>query len=52
MVIDSGSLVEYDEPDILLSDENSLFYSMAKSAGVIDHSKKQDIKITQSSILF
>ena len=46
MVIDSGSVVEYNTPYALLSDPNTLFYSMAKSAGIIEHEKKHNTKNT------
>ncbi len=35
MVLDKGHIVEYDEPATLLQDESSLFYSLAKDAGIM-----------------
>nr|APD26520.1 ATP-binding cassette transporter subfamily C member 1 X4 protein [Brachionus koreanus] len=35
MVLDSGKLVEFDSPSKLLSNSSSLFYSMAKEAGLV-----------------
>lgn len=35
MVLDKGQLVEYAPPDQLLQDKNSIFYSMAKDAGLV-----------------
>lgn len=35
MVLDKGQLVEYAPPDQLLADHNSVFYGMAKDAGVV-----------------
>lgn len=35
MVLDSGKLVEFDSPNNLLSNSSSLFYSMAKEAGLV-----------------
>ncbi|XP_063893502.1 multidrug resistance-associated protein 1 [Helicoverpa armigera] len=35
MVLDKGQLVEYAPPDQLLQDKNSVFYSMAKDAGLV-----------------
>ena len=35
MVIDIGQVVEFDSPNILLSNKKSLFFSMAKAAGII-----------------
>ena len=34
MVLDKGLLVEYDSPNNLLMDENSIFHGMAKDAGL------------------
>ncbi|RUS86781.1 hypothetical protein EGW08_005441, partial [Elysia chlorotica] len=35
MVLDAGSIVEFDSPKHLIEDENSWFYKMAKSAGAV-----------------
>ncbi|XP_077296379.1 multidrug resistance-associated protein 1-like [Arctopsyche grandis] len=35
MVLDKGKLVEFDSPTSLLQDEDSVFYSLAKDAGII-----------------
>ncbi|CAL8102214.1 unnamed protein product [Calicophoron daubneyi] len=35
LVLKNGSVVEYDTPDHLLANQNSLFYSMAKEANVV-----------------
>ena len=35
MVLDGGNVVEFDEPQKLLKDKNTEFYSMAKSAGLV-----------------
>ena len=35
LVLDKGHLVEFDTPDNLLSNEDSMFFAMAKDAGVI-----------------
>jgi ATP-binding cassette, subfamily C (CFTR/MRP), member 1 len=35
MVLDKGRIVEFDAPKKLLSNTNSIFFSMAKSAGLI-----------------
>lgn len=35
LVLDSGSLIEFDSPKNLLNNENSRFYSMAKQAGLV-----------------
>lgn len=36
MVLDKGQLVEYAPPEQLLADKNSIFYSMAKDAGLVN----------------
>ncbi|KAG6453078.1 multidrug resistance-associated protein 1 isoform X2 [Manduca sexta] len=36
MVLDRGQLVEYAPPEQLLQDKNSIFYSMAKDAGLVN----------------
>ncbi|KAK2178694.1 hypothetical protein NP493_533g01002 [Ridgeia piscesae] len=35
MVLDAGNVVEFAEPQKLLKDKNTVFYSMAKSAGLV-----------------
>ena len=34
MVMDAGSIKEFDNPNVLLNDKSSAFYSMAKDTGV------------------
>ena len=34
MVLESGRVIEFDEPEKLLSNKESVFYSMVTSAGV------------------
>ena len=36
MVLDRGELKEFNTPNILLEDPQSIFYSLAKDAGLID----------------
>ena len=40
MVLDKGELHEYDSPDNLLSDNSTIFYSLAKDAGLTDESSE------------
>ena len=35
MVMDAGKVVEYDRPDTLLADPNTIFYSMARDASIL-----------------
>jgi len=34
MVLDNGEIMEFDAPNTLLNDSKSLFYSMARDAGI------------------
>ena len=36
LVLDKGLVKEFDSPENLLKDKNNIFYSLAKSAGVLD----------------
>ncbi len=36
MVLDAGKIREFDPPDKLLRDRSSVFYGMAKDAGLAD----------------
>ena len=36
-MLDNGEIVECDSPGELLADKNSVFYSMAKDAGLVTH---------------
>lgn len=35
MVLDQGRIAEFDTPDNLLADRQSIFYGMAKNAGLV-----------------
>ena len=35
MVLDKGTIVEFDSPSELLNNKNGIFYSMAKDAGIV-----------------
>jgi ABC-type multidrug transport system fused ATPase/permease subunit len=35
MVLDKGCVLEYNTPQNLLADEKSLFYELAKNAGLV-----------------
>ena len=36
MVLDAGRIKEFDPPNELLSNKNSVFFSMAKDAGLVN----------------
>lgn len=36
IVLDQGVIVEFDSPQVLLSDKNSIFYGMAKNSGLVE----------------
>ena len=35
MVLDQGNIAELDSPDNLLANKETIFYSMAKNAGIV-----------------
>merc|ERR1719361_1742034 len=35
LVMESGNIKEFDQPDVLLNDKDSAFYKMAKDAGIV-----------------
>ena len=35
MVMEAGQIKEYDKPDTLLKEKDSLFFGMAKDAGLV-----------------
>ncbi len=41
MVLDAGRIAEFDSPEALLQNEESIFYGMAKEAGVVNSSQQQ-----------
>ena len=34
-MLDKGQVKEFDSPDVLLKDKKSMFYGMAKDAGLV-----------------
>ena len=42
MVLDGGKIKEFDTPQALLADHQSLFYSLAKEANIIANTKNND----------
>lgn len=36
LVLDKGNIAEFDAPDQLLADKNSIFYSLSKEAGIVE----------------
>jgi ATP-binding cassette subfamily C (CFTR/MRP) protein 1 len=39
IVLDQGMIVEFDSPQMLLSNKNSIFYGMARNAGLVNDDK-------------
>ena len=42
MVLDGGEIKEFNTPQALLSDHQSLFYSLAKEANIIANTRNND----------
>ena len=42
MVLDGGEIKEFNTPQALLSDYQSLFYSLAKEANIIANTRNND----------
>ena len=38
MVLDAGKIAEFDSPNNLMADHSSIFYGMAKNAGIAEAS--------------
>lgn len=43
IVLDAGKIAEYDTPAALLADKNSIFYGMAKNAGLVQNTNDMTI---------
>jgi ABC-type proline/glycine betaine transport system ATPase subunit len=43
IVLDQGEIAEYDSPQVLLSNKESIFYEMAKNAGLVNNSTDMSI---------
>lgn len=42
IVLDQGIIAEYDSPKALLSNKNSIFYGMAKNAGIVNNNNNNN----------
>jgi ABC-type sulfate/molybdate transport systems ATPase subunit len=38
LVLDQGKIAEFDSPQVLLSNKDSIFYGMAKNSGLVNNS--------------
>ena len=41
IVLDQGAIAEYDSPQALLANKDSIFYGMAKDAGLVNNNNEQ-----------
>lgn len=44
IVLDQGMIAEFDSPQVLLSNKDSIFYGMAKNAGLVNNSNEMTIE--------
>jgi ABC-type proline/glycine betaine transport system ATPase subunit len=43
IVLDQGKIAEYDSPQVLLSNKESIFFGMAKNAGLVKETNNTEI---------
>lgn len=43
IVLDQGQIAEFDSPANLLADKNTIFYGMAKNAGLVNNPNEMSI---------
>lgn len=43
IVLDQGKIAEYDSPAALLANKDSIFYGMAKNAGLVNNTNETTI---------
>jgi ATP-binding cassette, subfamily C (CFTR/MRP), member 1 len=50
LVLDKGEIAEFDSPDRLLQNPDSIFYSMAKDAGISSISPVEESTIQSTKV--
>lgn len=43
IVLDQGKIAEYDSPAVLLANKDSIFYGMARNAGLVNNTNEPTI---------
>jgi len=51
MVLDAGRIVEFDSPSDLLKNNKSVFYGMAKEAGLLPGHQQQQLLVNLPNLL-
>lgn len=50
IVLDQGKIAEFDSPQVLLANKDSIFYGMAKNAGLVNNTNESTVEEIEDDV--